>query len=120
MLVLRSGRDQKRKRHPEVGALLRLGQPDLASRALDDPPADRQPDTRSFLGGLLLEPLEHLKGSLVLSAEDPSSRMNRLGKQQLTTGDAPAAPSCPFMLIEACRPRISMRASKALSAVTFC
>jgi predicted Zn-dependent peptidase len=29
----------------------------------------------------------HLKGSLVLSAEDPSSRMNRLGKQQLTTGE---------------------------------
>ena len=29
----------------------------------------------------------HLKGSLVLSAEDPSSRMNRLGKQQVTTGE---------------------------------
>ncbi|MGH2736919.1 MAG: M16 family metallopeptidase [Actinomycetota bacterium] len=29
----------------------------------------------------------HLKGSLVLSAEDPGSRMNRLGKQQLTTGE---------------------------------
>ena len=29
----------------------------------------------------------HLKGSLVLSAEDPSSRMNRLGRQQLTTGE---------------------------------
>ena len=29
----------------------------------------------------------HLKGSLVLAAEDPGSRMNRLGKQQLTTGE---------------------------------
>jgi predicted Zn-dependent peptidase len=29
----------------------------------------------------------HLKGSLALSSEDPSSRMNRLGKQQLTTGE---------------------------------
>ena len=29
----------------------------------------------------------HLKGSLVLSSEDPSSRMNRLGRQQLTTGE---------------------------------
>jgi predicted Zn-dependent peptidase len=29
----------------------------------------------------------HLKGSLVLSGEDPSSRMNRLGKAQLTTGE---------------------------------
>jgi predicted Zn-dependent peptidase len=29
----------------------------------------------------------HLKGSLVLNAEDPSSRMNRLGRQQLTTGE---------------------------------
>lgn len=28
----------------------------------------------------------HLKGALVLSSEDPSSRMNRLGRQQLTTG----------------------------------
>ncbi|CAN5633385.1 pitrilysin family protein [soil metagenome] len=29
----------------------------------------------------------HLKGSLVLSAEDPGSRMNRLGRQQVTTGE---------------------------------
>ncbi len=29
----------------------------------------------------------HLKGSLVLSSEDPGSRMNSLGKQQLTTGE---------------------------------
>ena len=29
----------------------------------------------------------HMKGSLVLAAEDPGSRMNRLGKQQLTTGE---------------------------------
>ncbi len=29
----------------------------------------------------------HLRGSLVLSSEDPGSRMNRLGKQQLTTGE---------------------------------
>lgn len=29
----------------------------------------------------------HLKGSLVLSSEDPGSRMSRLGKQQLTTGE---------------------------------
>ena len=29
----------------------------------------------------------HLKGSLVLSSEDPASRMNRLGRQQLTTGE---------------------------------
>jgi predicted Zn-dependent peptidase len=29
----------------------------------------------------------HVRGSLVLSAEDPGSRMNRLGKQQLTTGE---------------------------------
>lgn len=29
----------------------------------------------------------HVKGSLVLSSEDPGSRMNRLGKQQLTTGE---------------------------------
>src|SRR3712207_7874919 len=29
----------------------------------------------------------HLKGSLVLSGEDPGSRMNRLGRQQLTTGE---------------------------------
>lgn len=29
----------------------------------------------------------HLKGSLVLSAEDPGSRMTRLGKAQLTTGE---------------------------------
>lgn len=29
----------------------------------------------------------HLKGSLVLSSEDPGSRMTRLGKQQLTTGE---------------------------------
>ncbi len=29
----------------------------------------------------------HLRGSLVLAAEDPGSRMNRLGKQQLTTGE---------------------------------
>jgi predicted Zn-dependent peptidase len=29
----------------------------------------------------------HIKGSLVLSAEDPGSRMNRLGRQQLTTGE---------------------------------
>ncbi|MFN2594333.1 MAG: M16 family metallopeptidase, partial [Actinomycetota bacterium] len=29
----------------------------------------------------------HVKGSLVLSAEDPGSRMNRLGRQQLTTGE---------------------------------
>ena len=29
----------------------------------------------------------HVKGSLVLSSEDPSSRMNRLGRQQLTTGE---------------------------------
>ena len=28
----------------------------------------------------------HVRGSIVLSAEDPGSRMNRLGKQQLTTG----------------------------------
>ncbi|MFP5297975.1 MAG: M16 family metallopeptidase [Actinomycetota bacterium] len=29
----------------------------------------------------------HLKGSLVLSSEDPGSRMSRLGKQQITTGE---------------------------------
>ena len=29
----------------------------------------------------------HVKGALVLSSEDPGSRMNRLGKQQLTTGE---------------------------------
>jgi predicted Zn-dependent peptidase len=29
----------------------------------------------------------HVKGSLVLSSEDPVSRMNRVGKQQLTTGE---------------------------------
>lgn len=29
----------------------------------------------------------HLRGSLVLSSEDPASRMNRLGRQQLTTGE---------------------------------
>ena len=29
----------------------------------------------------------HIKGSLVLASEDPGSRMNRLGKQQLTTGE---------------------------------
>jgi predicted Zn-dependent peptidase len=29
----------------------------------------------------------HLKGSLVLSSEDPASRMNRLGRQELTTGE---------------------------------
>lgn len=29
----------------------------------------------------------HLKGSLVLSSEDPGSRMTRLGKAQLTTGE---------------------------------
>jgi predicted Zn-dependent peptidase len=29
----------------------------------------------------------HAKGSLVLSGEDPGSRMNRLGRQQLTTGE---------------------------------
>ena len=29
----------------------------------------------------------HIKGSLVLSGEDPGSRMNRLGRQQLTTGE---------------------------------
>jgi predicted Zn-dependent peptidase len=29
----------------------------------------------------------HVKGSLVLSSEDPGSRMNRLGRQQLTTGE---------------------------------
>ena len=29
----------------------------------------------------------HLRGSLVLSAEDPGSRMNRLGRQQITTGE---------------------------------
>ncbi|HEX2235818.1 MAG TPA: pitrilysin family protein [Actinomycetota bacterium] len=29
----------------------------------------------------------HVKGSLVLSSEDPGSRMNRLGRQQVTTGE---------------------------------
>jgi predicted Zn-dependent peptidase len=29
----------------------------------------------------------HIKGSLVLSGEDPGSRMNRLGRQQLTNGE---------------------------------
>jgi predicted Zn-dependent peptidase len=29
----------------------------------------------------------HVKGSLVLSGEDPGSRMNRLGRQQITTGE---------------------------------
>jgi predicted Zn-dependent peptidase len=29
----------------------------------------------------------HVKGALVLSSEDPGSRMNRLGRQQLTTGE---------------------------------
>jgi predicted Zn-dependent peptidase len=29
----------------------------------------------------------HVKGSLVLSGEDPASRMNRLGRQQLTIGE---------------------------------
>ena len=29
----------------------------------------------------------HVRGSLVISSEDPGSRMNRLGKQQLTTGE---------------------------------
>jgi predicted Zn-dependent peptidase len=29
----------------------------------------------------------HLKGSLVLSSEDPGSRMNQLGRQQLTLGE---------------------------------
>jgi predicted Zn-dependent peptidase len=29
----------------------------------------------------------HVKGALVLSSEDPVSRMNRVGKQQLTTGE---------------------------------
>ena len=29
----------------------------------------------------------HVKGSIVLSSEDPGSRMSRLGKQQLTTGE---------------------------------
>jgi predicted Zn-dependent peptidase len=29
----------------------------------------------------------HIKGSLVLSSEDPGSRMNRLGRQQITTGE---------------------------------
>jgi predicted Zn-dependent peptidase len=29
----------------------------------------------------------HVRGSLVLSAEDPGSRMNRLGRQQITTGE---------------------------------
>jgi predicted Zn-dependent peptidase len=29
----------------------------------------------------------HVKGSLVLSSEDPGSRMNRIGRQQLTTGE---------------------------------
>ena len=29
----------------------------------------------------------HVKGALVLSSEDPASRMNRLGRQQVTTGE---------------------------------
>jgi predicted Zn-dependent peptidase len=29
----------------------------------------------------------HVKGSLVLASEDPASRMNRLGRQQITTGE---------------------------------
>ena len=29
----------------------------------------------------------HVKGALVLSSEDPGSRMNRLGRQQITTGE---------------------------------
>jgi predicted Zn-dependent peptidase len=29
----------------------------------------------------------HVKGSLVLSSEDPGSRMNRLGRQQISTGE---------------------------------
>ena len=29
----------------------------------------------------------HVKGSLVLASEDPGSRMNRLGRQQITTGE---------------------------------
>ena len=29
----------------------------------------------------------HVRGSLVLASEDPGSRMNRLGRQQLTTGE---------------------------------
>ena len=29
----------------------------------------------------------HVKGSIVLSSEDPGSRMSRLGKQQITTGE---------------------------------
>jgi predicted Zn-dependent peptidase len=29
----------------------------------------------------------HIKGSLVISGEDPGSRMNRIGRQQLTTGE---------------------------------
>ncbi|MDQ3957702.1 MAG: insulinase family protein, partial [Actinomycetota bacterium] len=29
----------------------------------------------------------NVKGSLVLSSEDPGSRMNRLGRQQVTTGE---------------------------------
>jgi predicted Zn-dependent peptidase len=29
----------------------------------------------------------HVKGALVLSSEDPGSRMNRLGRQQVTTGE---------------------------------
>ena len=41
--------------------------------------------------GILESELErakgHSKGSLVLSSEDPNSRMIRLGKQQLTTGE---------------------------------
>jgi predicted Zn-dependent peptidase len=35
----------------------------------------------------LLRAKGHVKGSLVLSGEDPGSRMNRLGRQQLTTGE---------------------------------
>lgn len=49
-------------------------------------------EIESVLGdGITEQELErakgHLRGGLVLSSEDPGSRMNRLGKQQLTTGE---------------------------------
>ena len=49
---------------------------------------DRLASSRNGITDAELERAKgHVKGSLVLSSEDPGSRMNRLGRQQLTTGE---------------------------------
>ena len=65
------------------------GVEEVLREAEDDQPQPgrERPERPTAAKAELARAKGHVKGSLVLSGEDPGSRMNRLGRQQLTTGE---------------------------------